>query len=82
VREHVLPLNAEVLVSNATPLRDLLTSLCDREGIFVLVGSAVSGIVTRADLNKPAARIYMFGLISLLEMHLKIWIRHEYPGDA
>ena len=82
VREHVQPLTADVLISNSTPLRDLLARLADRESIFVLVGPAVSGIVTRADLNKPAVRVYMFGLISLLEMHLGFWLRRDYPGNA
>jgi hypothetical protein len=37
--------------------------------------------VTVADLNKPPIRVYLFGLVSLLEMHLRFWIRDSY-GDG
>ncbi len=42
----------------------------------------VEGIVTQADLNKPPVRIYLFGLISLIEMHLSFWIRNKYREDS
>src|SRR5690606_29044313 len=47
-----------------------------------LVGSEASGIITRADLNKPPVRVYLFGLISLLEMHMAHWIRVEYGNES
>ena len=82
VRDHLEPITAENLVSEATPLPQLLTTLRDKEFTFVLVGSEVNGIVTRADLNKPPVRVYLFGLISLLEMHLSFWVRSEYRDNS
>jgi hypothetical protein len=82
VRDHVQSITADLLISDATPLVGLLSVLRDREQIFVLVGPEVRGIVTRADLNKPPVRVYLFGLISLLEMHLGFWVRAAYPQDA
>ena len=46
----------------------------DKEFIYVLKGGSIEGIVTRADINKPIVRIYLFGLISLCELHLNYWI--------
>jgi hypothetical protein len=40
------------------------------------------GILSKADLNKPPVRIYIFGLISLFEMHLSYWIKHYFPDDS
>jgi hypothetical protein len=71
-----------MLVSDATPLPSVLTTLKERSHSFVLIGSAVRGIVTRADLNKPPVRVYLFGLVSLLEMHLGFWIRVTYPDTT
>ncbi len=82
VRDHLQPMSAEHLVSDATPLASLLSILRTREHVFVLVGPHVRGIVTRADLNKPPVRVYLFGLISLLEMHLGFWLKDAYPNDA
>jgi len=81
VRDHAEDIVVECLISDATPLAKIFSLLGSRAYSFVLVGGTVSGIVTRADLNKPPARIYLFGLISLLEMHLVFWIRKEFGDD-
>lgn len=82
VRDHLLTFEHGTLISESTPLADLFEVFRDREQIFVLTSTEVSGIVTQADLNKPPARIYLFGLISLLEMHMSFWIRKEYGSEG
>lgn len=82
VGDHVRPLESDLLISDATPLPDVLSSLKGQPISFVLIGSQVRGIVTRADLNKPPVRVYLFGLISLLEMHLNFWIRGAHGDDG
>lgn len=82
VKDHIQPLTADQLISEATPLPSVLAFLKVRQYAFVLIGSDVRGIVTRADLNKPPVRVYLFGLISLLEMHLGFWIRATYNDDS
>lgn len=82
VSDHMEPLTAEHLISDATPLLGTLSVFRAKQHAFVLVGPEVKGIVTQADLNKPPLRIYLFGLVSLLEMHLTFWARAEYPGDS
>ena len=81
VKDHIQTLIADHLISDATPLPSLLSVLKHRQHTFVLIGSAVRGIVTRADLNKPPVRVYLFGLISLIEMHLSFWIKARYAND-
>jgi len=82
VRDHLQPITAELLISDFTPLPTLLSVLKERQHVFVLIGSEVRGIVTRADLNKPPVRVYLFGIISLLEMHLSFWARVVYGEDS
>jgi len=82
VRDHMQPISTDHLVSDATPLPTLLGVLKKKPYTFVLIGPDVSGIITRADLNKPPVRVYLFGLISLLEMHLSFWAQAEYPNDS
>ncbi len=82
VRDHMEPLSAEHLVSDGTPLPTVLSGLKARQSVFVLIGPTVTGIATRADLNKPPVRMYLFILVSLLEMHLAFWVRAEYPDDT
>jgi len=55
--------------------------LRNRNFSFVLSGNKIERIVTRADINKPPVRIYLFGIISLFEMHLNFWINYYYPDS-
>ena len=82
VRHHLQLLTADVLISDSTPLPTVLSVLKERQHCFVLVGPEVKGIITRADLNKPPVRVYLFGLISLLEMHLGFWIKATYVDNS
>ena len=82
VADHVKPLTVDCLIADTTPLPEVLSFLKSREFAFVLDGTEVDGIITRADLTKPPVRVYLFGLISLLEMHLAHWIRAEFEGDS
>src|SRR6266404_1948569 len=80
-REALRPFAQSDLVTDSTPLLDLLEVLASSERRFVLARNRVHGIVTRADLQKPPVRILLFGLISLLEMHLTFWAKAAYRGD-
>lgn len=81
VQDHAVVIPVSDLIADATPLAKLFPLLATRPYSFVLAGAAVAGIVTRADLNKPPPRIFLFGLVSLIEMHLVFWIRREF-GNA
>jgi hypothetical protein len=82
IGDHLNAINAEHLVSDAMLIGDLLKLLRAKNRAFVLIGSEVRGIVTLADLNKPPIRVYLFGLVSLLEMHLRFWVRAVYPENS
>ena len=70
------------LISDSTPIAEIFDALSHKNHVFVLFGNKVIGIITTADINKPPVRIYIFGIISLLEMHLNSWINHYYPHET
>lgn len=80
--EHCHKFELNDLISNSTPLINVLPILRDKNRVFVLSGDIVTGIITRADLQKPPVRILLFGLVSLLEIHLSYLIRKYYPDDT
>jgi hypothetical protein len=49
---------------------------------FVLDSHAISGLVTRADLNKEAARAHFYLKIAAFELVLSTVVRAAYPDDA
>jgi len=82
IGDHVKWISPEILVADSTPVSELLSLLCREKFLLVLNKTQIEGIVTPADLNKPPVRLYLFSLISLLEMHLGFWVRQFYGDDA
>lgn len=70
------------LVSESTPLIDTLFFLKEKDRVFILEGNSVTKVVTLADLQKPPVRMLLFGLISLLEMHLYRIINDLFPDNT
>jgi predicted transcriptional regulator len=68
--------------SETTPLINVLEAFQSFERIFVFIFGEVGGIVTRGDLQKSPVRMWLFGLISLIEMQTLRLIRHCYPHDS
>ena len=82
VKDFMGPVSLENVVTDSTPIARLVPLLADKRYVFVMHGSSVEGIVTLADINKPIIRLYLFGSISMFEMHLNFWIRKYYPEES
>lgn len=82
IQSAMKPFEPGLIVSDSTPISKLLTILKTKEFVFVISEDNIRGIVTRADINKPVVRIYLFGIISLFELHLNFWIRKFYSDDS
>lgn len=70
------------ITADSTSILELLNILSSNTHSFVIQENRVVGIVTRADINKPIVRIYIFGIISLFELHLTFWINEYYESDS
>lgn len=82
VRDHMRQIPQESVVDSSLTLHELFGSLSKNVFVFVRVDERIDGIVTYADLNKPIVRMYFFGVISLLEIHLSFWIAQAYEGES
>lgn len=80
--DHAHDLTPADVVDARTPLSDLVPRLADREFVFVAALGAVSGIVTTADLQKPPLRMWLFGVLTLIEAQLARRIRDRFPDDT
>ena len=82
VAEHVKAIEEEQKIDENTSLVHLLHTLETTEFKYVTRDDQIVGIVTRSDLNKPIPRTYLFGVVSLFELHINFWINYYYPNDA
>ncbi|PJN87564.1 hypothetical protein [Bacillus sp. mrc49] len=69
------------LVSDSTPLIQLLHIFKKKTRVFVLENNSIKKLITHADLQKPPIRMLIFGYITLLEMRLSDIILHRF-GDG
>lgn len=59
------------VISESTPLLEVIDILCKKEQVFVKVKRTVTHLVTRSDLDTIPVRIWLYGMISILEVELK-----------
>lgn len=82
VGDHRQPFSLVDVLADTEPLHSAFDALRDRRHLFVTVLGHVGGIVTRGDLQKAPVRLWLFGLVSLLEMQLLRVIRERFPGES
>lgn len=80
--EHRREFGREEVLSDSDPLLAAFAALRERRHFFITVLGQVGGIVTRGDLQKAPVRLWLFGLVSLLEMQLLRVVRERYPRDT
>ncbi len=79
--ERQRPFAAHMVLPDGEPLLSAFAALRERRHVFITVLGHVGGIVTRGDLQKSPVRLWLFGLVSLLEMQMLRIVRERYPGE-
>lgn len=75
-------LDEATVVSDTTPLIELILALQVSAWVFVRILGQVGGIVTRADLQDPPVRMWLFGLVTALEMHFQKLIESHFADES
>ncbi len=68
------------VILNSASLAELVLMLKGQRRLFVSVLGQVGGIVSRTDLQKPPARMWLFGMVTLIEMRFARLIE-QHCGD-
>jgi hypothetical protein len=64
------------------PILEALQLLAESSHVFVVAMGEVAGIITKGDLQKAPMRMWLFGVLSLLEMQFLRLIRAAYLHDS
>jgi len=71
----------QVLDGDAT-LSEVIHVLTRHNHCFVTLLGSVAGIITRSDIQKPIVRMWLFGIITLIEMNFVERIRMKWPAET
>ncbi|MCU7812654.1 MAG: HD domain-containing protein [Candidatus Thiodiazotropha sp. (ex Notomyrtea botanica)] len=70
----------QVLHGDAS-LSDVIQVLTRHECCFIALLGDLSGIILRSHIQKPIVRMWLFGMITIIEMNLISHIKEAYPED-
>ena len=76
------PFSPAEILDDTAGLNEVVDCLSDRDVVFVRVLGAVTGVVHRRDLEKPPMRMWLFGIVSLIETNVTWAVRQLFDGDA
>jgi hypothetical protein len=80
--DHVRPFGPDGIVTDTASLREVIQSLATSGRCFVAVLGHPAAIVTPSDLEKPPMRMFLFGMITLLEMLFARQVDATLPGET
>ena len=80
--EQIRQFTVDQVVSGNTSLTDVVHILTRHDFCFVSVLGEVTGLIQRDDINKPMVRMWLFGLVTMIEMMLVQLIQQYYPKNS
>jgi hypothetical protein len=70
------------LAAETLPLAPLVLRLKDQPRLFVVTLGQVGGVVTRFDMQKPPGRMWLFGMVTLIELRFGRMIEQHCPSGS
>ena len=80
-RGEALPIRPEQVVHGETPLHLVIGRLADEPFLFVRTLGEVNGIIHPAGIEKPPGRMWLFGMVTLLDMRTTVAIDLVYANQ-
>jgi hypothetical protein len=66
------------VLHQASSYRDVIDCLDKSKYCFVSILGNVGGVITRSDIQKPPVRMWLFGMITILEMFISRMLKAKY----
>ncbi len=69
------------VVTSTSSLGEVIEVLTLHDSCFVSARGIIAGVISRADLHKPTARMWLFGIITAAELEFTERIRQKWPQE-
>lgn len=80
--ERARPIDPKSIVVDSLPLAPVVLLLIEFPRVFVTTLGQIGGLVTRHDLQKAPARMWLFGMITLIELRFSRLIEQACPNES
>jgi hypothetical protein len=75
-------IEAEQILEHTAPLSAMVHVLTRHEYAFVRALGQIGGVLTREDLQKPMGRMWLFGMVTLIELQFSESLRKRWPQET
>lgn len=76
------PFDPANVLDDSAPLTDVVSALKTSECVFLRWLGVVNGVITRNDLQDPPFRMWLFGLITMIEMRFAALIGERFGDES
>jgi hypothetical protein len=76
------PVSTDQVLDNSAPLSAMVQVLTRHEYAFVRMLGQIGGVLAREDIQKPIGRMWLFGMVTLVELMFVERIRERWPNGA
>jgi len=80
--DYARPFEKSEVIPASASLSEVVRGLADAPRLFVKVLGSIGGIGTRSDLEKPPVRMWLFGMVTLIEMRFSRLIERYCPDES
>ncbi len=78
----VRPFRVDQILDARAPLSDVAQALIRHDHCFVRAFGQIGGLITRDDMQKPVVRMWLFGIVTIIEMALTEEVRRQHPAGG
>jgi hypothetical protein len=80
--EVATPLGVSAVLPDSAPLSAAVSALAVAPRVFVVAFGRVAGVVTLADMLKPPVRMWLFGVVTMIELRYARLIEQFCPDES
>ncbi|OEU61884.1 MAG: hypothetical protein BA870_05955 [Desulfuromonadales bacterium C00003094] len=79
--QQMRPIKSQQVLEMDCSLSDVIKVLTRFANCFVALSGSVVAVISRGDIDKPIVRMWLFGMITVLEMSIVDHIKARWPAD-
>lgn len=80
--DHMHDFEKGQILPNAAHLPEVIAVLDEWKYCFITILGSVGAVITRNDLQKPPVRMWLFGMITIVEMFLLRMLEEKFPDNT
>lgn len=80
--DHLRDFEEAKVLPDSAPLDEVIQALDKEPRVFVRGFWQIAGVITRYELQKAPVRMWLFGMLTLIEMRMTGQIEEFYPGES